>query len=217
MPLFVQIEGMLYDSGQGFGHRIAGATKDIAIIRLETKPSQELDQRFSLRQKLADLLDVVASERPKAVALMLPLSSSQPVPGETYFDELQELANNSMGKKTATKVRTISKQALKDLNADKKLVTAIKKTHSIFLAMEPGSNSEDPIEEAKLIKVFRIRDVTQGNMGPSERLIANQPIWQHYRNEPFAFLFLLFPENHPVSAILSMLICRINPFAVYRW
>ncbi|MES0372130.1 MAG: CHASE2 domain-containing protein, partial [Mariprofundaceae bacterium] len=174
LPLFEQVEGTLYDSGQGFGHRIAGATKDIAIIRLETKPSQEPDQRFSLRQKLADILDVVASERPKAVALMLPLSASQPVPGEVYFEELQELAKSSMGKKTASKVRRISQQALQNLNADRKLVSAIKKTKSIFLAMEPGSNSEDPIEEAKLIKVFRIRDVTDGKMGPSERLIANK-------------------------------------------
>ncbi|MDX8403172.1 MAG: serine/threonine-protein kinase [Mariprofundaceae bacterium] len=185
MPLFEQVEGMLYDSGQGFGHRIAGTTSDIAIIRLETKPSQEPDQRFSLRQKLADLLDAVASERPKAVALMLPLSSSQTVPGEAYFEEFQDLAKSGMGKKTAAKVRHISQQALQDLNADKKLVAAIKKTRSIFLVMEPGANSEDPVAEAKLIKVFRIRDVTRGNMGPSERLLANADDLSALQERPF--------------------------------
>lgn len=172
LPLFEQIEGALYDSSQGFGHRVAGATKDIVIIRMESHPSQEPDQRFSLRQKLADLLDKVAAGRPKSVALMLPLSSSQPVPGAEYFEELEALAKNEMNRKDARQLRDISRRALNDLDADSKLVSAIKKTRSIFLSLEPGSASEDPEEEAKLIKVFRIRDVESENLSLESRLIA---------------------------------------------
>ena len=172
LPLFEQLEGALYDSSQGFGHRVAGATKDIVIIRMESRPSQEPDQRFSLRQKLADLLDKVAAGRPQSVALMLPLSSSQPVPGAVYFDELEALAKNELKRKEAQLLRDISRRAQNDLDADSKLVSAIKKTRSIFLAMEPGSASEDPEEEAKLIRVFRIRDVESDKLALESRLIA---------------------------------------------
>ena len=157
LNILEEVEGKLYDKSQGFGHRVAGATKDIVIIRMESRPSQEPDQRFSLRQKLADLLDTVAAGRPQSVALMLPLSSSQPVPGVTYFEELEALAKKEFGRRDAAKVRNISRRALNDLDADNKLVSAIKKTRSIFLSLEPGAASEDPEEEAKLIRVFRIR------------------------------------------------------------
>lgn len=172
LSIFEQLEGVLYDSSQGFGHRVAGATKDIVLIHMESRPSQEPDQRFSLRQKLADLLDKVAAGRPKSVALMLPLSSSQPVPGAAYFDELEALAKNELGRKDARLLRDISRRAQNDLDADSKLVNAIKKTRSIFLAMEPGSASEDPEEEAKLIRVFRIRDVESDDLSLESRLIA---------------------------------------------
>ncbi len=172
IDLFEQIEGALYDNSQGFGHRVAGATKDIVIVRMEPRPSQEPDQRFSLRQKLADLLDKVAAERPQSVALMLPLSSSQPVPGAAYFEELETLAREKLKRRDAARVRYITNRALKDLDADNKLVRAIKKTRSIFLAMEPGSQSEDPEEEARLIKVFRIRDIEENDLSLTAGLIA---------------------------------------------
>ena len=185
LPLFEQLEGTLYDSSQGFGHRVAGATKDIVIIRMESRPSQEPDQRFSLRQKLADLLDKVAAGRPQSVALMLPLSTSQSVPGAAYFTELEELAKNSLKKKEARLLRDISRRAQDDLDADNKLVSAIKKTRSIFLAMEPGSESEDPEEEAKLIRVFRIRDVESDNLSLESKLIAPSEDLSTLEDRPF--------------------------------
>ena len=171
MTAFEQLEGVLYDSSQGVSHRVTGSSKDIVIVRMESKSAQEPDQRFSLRQKLADLLDIIATERPKSVALMLPLSTSQPVPGATFFEELTEYSSR-LGKNGGMKVRDISNRALEDLNADKKLVLAIKKTPSIFLALEPGSGSEDPAEEARLIKVFRIRDINPNSLNLSTSLIA---------------------------------------------
>ena len=185
ISLFEQLEGMLYDSSQGFSHRVTGSTKDIVIVRMESRPTQEPDQRFSLRQKLADLLDIIAAERPKSVALMLPLSTSQPLPGAIYFEELETLSKSGMGKKAARKVRSISRRALADLDADKRLVSAIKKTRSIFLAMEPGSASEDPAEEARLIKVFRIRDVTPSHLSLSARLIAPADDLTALQDRPF--------------------------------
>ncbi len=172
LNLFEQLEGILYDKSQGFGPRVAGATKDIVIIRMASRPSKEPDQRFSLRQKLAGLLDAVAAGRPQSVALMLPLSSSQPVPGAAYFEELEALAKSDLNRNDAAKLRDITKRAMDDMNADSKLVSAIKKTRSIFLAMEPGADSEDPEEEARLIKVFRIRDVESNKLSLTSRLIA---------------------------------------------
>jgi len=185
ISLFEQLEGMLYDSSQGFSHRVSGSTQDIVIVRMESRPSQEPDQRFSLRQKLADLLDIIATERPRSVALMLPLSTSQPLPGAAYFEELEALAKNSLSKKEAMKVRAVSRRALADLDADKRLVSAIKRTRSIFLAMEPGSASEDPAEEARLIKVFRIRDVTPSRLTLSARLIAPADDLTALQDRPF--------------------------------
>ncbi len=176
---------MLYDSSQGFSHRVTGSTKDIVIVHMETRPTQEPDQRYSLRQKLADLLDIIAAERPKSVALMLPLSTSQPLPGATYFEELEVLSKRGMSKKAGRKVRTVLRRALADLDADKRLVSAIKKTRSIFLAMEPGSVSEDPAEEARLIKVFRIRDVTPSSLTLSARLIAPAGDLTALQDRPF--------------------------------
>lgn len=181
---FEQLEGILYDSSQGFSHRVTGSSKDIVIIRMQSNPAQEPDHRFSLRQKLADLLDIIASEHPKSVALMLPLSSSQPVPGAVYFEELAEVSS-SLSKKNARKLNSISSRALEDLDADKKLVRAIKKTPSIFLALKPGSVSEDPIEEARLIKVFRIRDVTPNNLSLSSHLIAPSDDLTALQDRPF--------------------------------
>jgi len=185
IDLFEQLEGVLYDSSQGFGHRVPGSTKDIVIVRLESRPAQEPDQRFSLRQKLADLLDIIAAGRPKSVALMLPLSISQPVPGIKYFEELEAVAKSSRSKKEAAKIRDISNRALKNLDADNKLVNAIKKTRSIFLAMEPGSASEDPEEEAKLVRVFRIRDVEPNNLNLTARLIAPADDLKALQNRSF--------------------------------
>jgi len=185
LNLLEEIEGTLYDKNQGFGHRVAGATKDIVIIRMESHPSKEPDQRFSLRQKLADLLDTVASGRPKSVALMLPLSSSQPVPGAAYFKELEEFAKSDLKRREAAKVRAISRRAVNDLDADNKLVSAIKKTRSIFLAMEPGAASEDPEEEAKLIRVFRIRDVESNKLTLTSRMIAQADDLTALENRPF--------------------------------
>ncbi len=99
IPLFEQLEGMLYDSSQGFSHRVTGSTKDIVIVRMESRPTQEPDQRFSLRQKLADLLDIIAAERPKSVALMVPLSTSQPLPGAIYFESLKHFQRVAWGKR----------------------------------------------------------------------------------------------------------------------
>jgi len=182
---FEQLEGVLYDSSQGFGHRVAGATKDIVIIRMETKPAQEPDQRFSMRQKLADLLGKVAAGYPKSVSLMLPLSTSQPLPGAKYFEELETLAKEKLDRRDAASLRNITNRAVADLDADRKLVNAIKRTRSIFMAMEPGTGSEDPDEEARLVRVFRIRDVEKNDLSLSARLLASGDDLAALQDRPF--------------------------------
>jgi len=173
LPVLMKIEGALYDTGLHLSHRIAGAADDIVIIDINDVSPVETDNRFSLRQQLSELLHILASARPKAVGLMLPLTGSQPVPGLEYFDRFEEIAGGLMAKrmpKTSARIRRLAKEAAAALDIDRQLALAIRNTRNIYLAMERSSAIPMDEASAEILSRYRIREFVPAGRGILARL-----------------------------------------------
>ncbi|MFQ5582278.1 MAG: protein kinase [Mariprofundaceae bacterium] len=185
LPLLMHVEGALYDAGLHLTHRIAGAADDIVIINVDGVSPAESDNRFSLRQQLRELLRTLASARPKAVGLIMPLTDSQPVPGLDYFEKFNEIADGLMAKrmpKTSAEIKSLARKAAKALDIDQQLAKAIRDTRNIYLSMDRSNVPLMDEASAEALSRHRIKEFVPAKPG----VIRDLLIWLAGATPPVA-------------------------------
>jgi CHASE2 domain-containing sensor protein len=136
-----RVELIAYDIGVNATHRAPGAADQIAIVAIDDASIAEIGRWPWPRSAYTEVLERLAKAEPRAVAVLLDLTEARVDPGLTSIREIREKLSQMAVPRQASsefaELRALLNQAEKDLDADRALAQALRKTPNLHLPMFP--------------------------------------------------------------------------------
>src|SRR5258706_5988861 len=210
-----RVELIAYDVGVSATHRAPGAADQIAIVAIDDASIAEIGPWPWPRSAYADVRERLAQAEPRAVAVLLDLTEARVDPGLNSIREIREKLSQIAVRHASSElaeVRALLNQAERDLDADRPLAEALRKTPNLHLPMfaevggtprHPAVKTPDYVARHRLTNV--VGSATDSN-GPYPVTGLRAPLEQFGRHASgIGHLSMRFDADNGVRAIRPVL------------
>jgi CHASE2 domain-containing sensor protein/predicted Ser/Thr protein kinase len=164
--LLERLELVAYDVGVRVTHRTPGAADQIVIVAIDDTSIREIGRWPWPRNVLADALNRLSKARPRAVGVLLDLTKPQVDRGLVALRDIRKkvdaMDSPRSARRSLNNVRALLNRAETQLDADRALTRALRRTPHLHLPMfvELGQSKNDAdAKPPDYIERYRLRNV----------------------------------------------------------
>lgn len=215
-PLLERLEVVAYDIGVRATHRTPGAAQQVVIVAVDDPSIGAIGRWPWSRGPLAEVLERLSQAKARTVGVLIDLTEPQLDPGlaslRNIRDRLNAMPVPNQARRQFGEVRRLLNRADKELDADRLLAQAMRKTPRLHLPMfvEVGDPPAGPVEKTPdYVARHRFMNVyaSAADSGQPLRLTRIQPPTEQFARHATGMGHLSFfaEPDHAVRAVHTAL------------